>query len=963
VDTTNIVNTASGGNLTVASLTVNVAPGLLTRMDTGTGMLTLGGNVTFNANASGRAQLSGNLALGGATRTLTINSGIHATDDMIIDAVISGGASFGLTKAGGGHLRLSGANTFDGALTINGSSGSVILGHPQALGTPSTARTATVSSGSTLAFDGVGITDPLNRLALNLNGTGNSRHGTVSGALVNLAGSNTVPCAVALAGNTQIAAKQDKLTLTGAFTGAYTLTVCGPGETALAGANGAIPSATAITVTSNGVFTLENTALTNSANRLGTMTLTLAGGTLRFSHDGGAANYSEACGALTINTGSNTVYASQAAGGQTSALTFSSITCAGGTVDFVGDGLGTSAQNRIFITGQADGLIGPWATINGTAPAMYSSTLGVYAGVITELGVAALGGEAASVIPNNDAASAVINQAGSAGPITLESVWTNRILEVRNEWATTSTVVRMVEGVTNRTLQTSRIAIGTGKASLTIGENDNEGALMALSTGGTLSLENQNASETLAVKSAIPNNGATASGLSKFGAGSVVLTGSNSYFGATLVNEGSLEFGGALAQRLDGVISGAGTLVKSGTNQLHLFGANTFTGPMYVNSGLVRPNQNTAFGSTAAGTFIASGATLDVGCDKSVGGTRYNDNLNMGAEEFTVSGSGIDGGGVIVNNGGSNQMSSVQRVLLSGDATFGGKMRWDVRSGYLFLNDHSLTKTGMNEIAIVSVPVYAGSGNMVVNQGLLRIESSTLMNGSASNSVTVNRDAKLELYLLTPFVPAWSLILNEGAFFQGSGNNSSSTNLNVWGGPVTLNGRAFFNGNASPAHWTVSGAISGSGPLIKAGNGGATLWLTGTNNTYSGGTILSNGTLYARYPGSLPGYNDGRLTVAGGGTLVVHASDGSFGFTAEQIRDLNAASAFVANNAYLGVDTTFANLACPYDLPKRMGVTKLGSAFLTDTVDIHSLTSFTVHLFNQSGAAVSGTVNLTIRGF
>jgi autotransporter-associated beta strand protein len=928
-ETTNLLNTAGGGNLTVASLTLNMAPSLRTRLDTGTGTLTLGGNVTYNASALGQALLSGNLALGGANRTLTINTGIHTNHDMAIDAVISGGAGLGVTKAGGGILRLDGANTFDGVLSLSGSVGSVILGHPQALGTPSATRTEVVGSGSTLALDGVGIYDPNNRIALNLNGTGNSRHGAVSGALVNLAGSNTVPCAITLAGNTQIAVKQagGKLTLTRAFSGAYTLTVAGPGETALAGTSGAIPSATAITVTSNAVLTLENNALTNNANRLGTMPVTLAGGTLRFSHDGGAVNYSEACGTLTVGVGSNTVSASQAAGGQTSALTFTSITCAGGTVNFVGEGLGESAQNRIFITGLADGMIGPWATINGTSLAMYSSTLGVYAGAGAEVGVAALGGTAESVIPDNPSASAVINQMGSEGPITLAALWTNRVLEVRQETAYAS-IVAMTNDTATKALQTSRLAIMPGQESLTIGQSEDSGALMALSSGGILTLENQNASKTLTVNAAVPNNNA-ASGLSKFGPGPVLLTGSNSYSGATLINEGTLAFDSSSAQKLDGVISGAGTLVKGGTNQLHLFGANTFTGPVYVNAGLVRPNQNSAFGTTASGTYIASGATLDVGCDKSVGGTRYNDNLNMGAEEFTISGSGIDGGGVIVNNGESNQMSAVQRVLLAGDATFGGKKRWDVRGGYIFFNDHTLTKTGVNEVAIIAIPMYPGSGHLVANQGLLRLETSMLMNGSAANTATVNRGAILEMYQLSPYVPTWSLIVNDGGFFRGAAGGATATNVNIWAGPVTLNGTAFLYGTIAGVHWTLLNGISGPGTLVKNGNNASTLWLMGTNNTYAGGTIVSNGTLYAKYPGSLPGYNDGRLTVAGNGTLTVHASDGTFGFTAEQIRDLNAASAFVANNAYLGVDTSFANLVCPYDLPRRMGVTKLGTNSLT----------------------------------
>ena len=933
VDTTNLLNTAGGGNLTVAALTVNPAPGLLTRIDSGTGTLTLGGNLTFNANANGRAQLGGKLALGGATRVLTINTGIATNDDMVIDAAISGAAGVDIIKVGGGVLRLNGANTFDGSLMLTNlpnsvTVGSVILGNSQALGTPSAARAVTVNVGDTLAFDGAGISDPNNRITLNLNGTGNARHGSVSGALVNLSGSNTVPCAVALAGTTQIASKQGKLTFTGAFSGAQALTFAGPGETALAGAVGTILSASSLTVISNGTLRLDNTVSANNANRLGTMQLTLAGGTFRFSHDGGAANFSEAAGALVIGAGTNTVVAAKAANGQTSAMTFASLTCAGGTVNFVGDGLGENAQNRIFITGLADGMIGPWAFINGTNLAMYSSAKGVYAGAGSEQGVAARGNVPNAVITNNAAISAVINEAGDNGPITLEAPWTNQVLEVRQE-TTYAAVVAMTNDTATKALQTSRLMIKSGQEALTIGQTENSGALMALSSGGVLTLENQNASKVLTVNAAVPNNNA-ASGLSKFGPGPVLLTGSNSYSGATLINEGSLEFNSSSAQKLAGVISGVGTLIKGGTNQLHLTGANTFTGPVYINGGLVRPDQNSAFGTAAGGVTIASGATLDVGCDSAVGGTRTADQINLGAEEFTVGGAGVDGAGAIVNNGNLSQMNSLNRLILSDDTTIGGKNRWDLRSNapFLIMNDHTLTKTGINEIALISAPVIPGAGHMVLNQGLLRFESGANVMGTASNTVTVNSGASLELYNLTPFIPKWSLILNQGSFFRGSGT-VFTTNYNNWAGPVTLNGTAFVYGSVNYATLTITGDISGSGKLVKGGNNPSVLSLTSTNNTYSGGTIVSNGTLYAKYPASLPGYNDGRLTVAGGGTFGIHATDGNIGFTAGQIRDINLNAPFLANNAYLGIDTTLADLSCSYDLPNRMGVTKLGTNTLT----------------------------------
>jgi autotransporter-associated beta strand protein len=105
---------------------------------TGTGTLTLGGNVTGNA-ASTVATISGKLALGGANRTFTIASGTTGSTDMDISAVISGIRS--ITKAGSGTLTLSGtsANTFTGATTIN--AGTLELSKTGALGSTSSVST------------------------------------------------------------------------------------------------------------------------------------------------------------------------------------------------------------------------------------------------------------------------------------------------------------------------------------------------------------------------------------------------------------------------------------------------------------------------------------------------------------------------------------------------------------------------------------------------------------------------------------------------------------------------------------------------------------------------------------------------------------------------------------------------------------------------------------------------------
>ena len=84
---------------------------------TGTGTLTLGGDVTVNNAGTGSngATISAPVALG-AIRTFTVADGSSAID-LAISGVISG--AYGITKAGAGLMNLSGANTYTGLTIIN----------------------------------------------------------------------------------------------------------------------------------------------------------------------------------------------------------------------------------------------------------------------------------------------------------------------------------------------------------------------------------------------------------------------------------------------------------------------------------------------------------------------------------------------------------------------------------------------------------------------------------------------------------------------------------------------------------------------------------------------------------------------------------------------------------------------------------------------------------------------------
>jgi autotransporter-associated beta strand protein len=263
----------------IAALTMN--GGAVT---TGTGTLTLGGDVTGNVAATS-ATISGNLALSefaGTIRTFTIADGAAALD-MDVSAVVSGADD--LTKAGTGTMVLSGANTYTGVTTVSG--GVLNIQNNTGLGT--TAGGTTVSNGATLQFQN-NVT--IGNEALNIRGTGAAGQ---TGALVNVSGTNNYGGLLTLAGATTLSSDSGTLNLTnaGTITGAtFGLTLAGAG-------NGSISS---IIGTTSGSLTKNGTGTwTLSGANTFTGATTVNGGTLVLANGSGSAL--GATSAVTVNSG------------------------------------------------------------------------------------------------------------------------------------------------------------------------------------------------------------------------------------------------------------------------------------------------------------------------------------------------------------------------------------------------------------------------------------------------------------------------------------------------------------------------------------------------------------------------------------------------------------------------------------------------------------------------------------
>jgi len=934
---------ALAGNNAMRQLQMN-GTGSVINLNAGTTTFSSGGGYNLTSAADCTINGPGKLVVSTGGGVNYGDNGAETGTTLTINAPIGGTADAGFEywhATYRGTIALLGANDFTG-ITIMNQPGTIMVTNINNNGTVGNLGRGNAfrhnGSGSRLLYTGPGQTTT-RTIELYQNGIieqGGSGNLNFSSPTVLNAGAKTLTLQGSTAGTGEwsgaLTNSLGTLGIIKAGSGQWILsaensysgaTAVNEGTLEISALNGAAKSTSAITVASGATLQLRNAASANNGDRLSnSATLTLNGGTLAFAHDADiSTSYSETVGTVNIASGASVITTEQAASGQSSTLTITSLSQSGGTVNFTGTGLGVDGRNKIVISGQPDGMIGTWARVNGTAYAAYSSTLGVYASSAVPTGIAARG--PSSVIPDDFSAEVIINEEGTTGPITLAGTFTNTTF-LLEQATNTAAVVQTVIGSTNKTFQISAVKINTGRAALTIGENAGDGTVTAQTGGGTLELQNDSTAE-LRVNAAVANNG-SASSLLKQGTGPVRLAGVNTYTGPTAIQDGTLIIDGAASQTLPGIISGAGALTKAGAGTLTLTGNNSYQGLTTISAGTVFAENNASFGSAAEGTVIEPGATLEVG------GTIAANTFTLNGEMITVSGTGVGGNGAIVNNVGGAQHNAIRKMTLAGDTTFSANVRWDMRDGNgftanLFMNGYDITKIGTDFFVLVNTVVDPGVGGGInVQQGTFRPEDFTNLNGDSNNVMTVQNGATFDWYQSRyPF--DWNLVLQNGARVNSAlGNNLA---WNIWAGPVTLNGTATLQGGGGTSH-TITGPISGSGSIVKTGD--ATVYLRNTNNTYTGTTTVNQRILYAEHAGSLPGYNTpGKVTVNGGdyNILAVKAGNGTNGWSNVQIKALHDTATFSDADAKLGIDTVGSNLAYPHNFPVPMGIAKLGDGVLS----------------------------------
>jgi autotransporter-associated beta strand protein len=323
---------------------------------------------------------------------------------------------------------------------------------------------------------------------------------------------------------------------------------------------------------------------------------------------------------------------------------------------------------------------------------------------------------------------------------------------------------------------------------------------------------------------------------------------------------------------LEANVSGAGGLTKTSRGLMYLSGSNSYSGLTLINDGAVYAEHNFAFGTTNSGTTVSSGASLYL-----------RNGVSIGLEPLTVVGDGVSGfaAGAFVSRDGSNAWA--------GPITLAGDTRISVGSGsvttdYLNLSGAiggtgNLTKDFLGTLLFSGSTSNTYAGSTLVNAGTL-VLSKTVTSKAVPGALIIGdglggADAdKVQVLDEAQIGNSAAVTINSSGLLQinltfeeiiGSLAGSGHLDLSMVGSRIDTGG----NGDST----LFSGGITGVGRLLKEGNG--TMTLSG-NNTYTGYTHVDGGILLVN--GSQPSspvtvYS--LATLGGLGTVGTITSDGT----------------------------------------------------------------------------------------
>jgi autotransporter-associated beta strand protein len=417
------------------------------------------------------------------------------------------------------------------------------------------------------------------------------------------------------------------------------------------------------------------------------------------------------------------------------------------------------------------------------------------------------------------------------------------------------------------------------------------------------------------------------------------LQGANTYAGDTLINHGTLKvqgtggalgadnasnYGGAIVlanedslfayavgdagkiQTLSGVVSGLGSIAKSGNSTLTLAGQNSYSGATTISGGTLRAAADQVLSANSVVSFSGATVSLDIaGTRQTIAGLSSSSISNsakvlLGAGVLTVApivdcsfGGVIQGTGSLVKTGSATQAFSNAQDYTGATNVLGGELALSASgsisksSGVMLANAATFSIAGLSS----STGEYASlsgdsTGIGTVIQSLQSASSASVVNLGANN-LLVNGDFSFSGRVTgtgTLHLKDSAGAINGNVLFQSSVNFTGSSPVNIVSnsGVVMLEGPAVIKGGSGVSLSGANNIYFKSGATIEAPASGSTLQVAldeGAIAKFSGDTHIGaldgdrysvevfSGELHVQNSGGQSFATDGKIRIGAGATL------------------------------------------------------------------------------------------------
>ncbi|EMQ1835395.1 autotransporter-associated beta strand repeat-containing protein [Salmonella enterica] len=1009
-------------------------------------MLTLSGSNTYTGGTtiSGGTLVASNVeALGSGD--VTDNATLELNTGGDFDNNIGGTGS--VVKSGDKTLTLSGANSYTGGTTISG--GTLVVSNVEALGSGDVTDNATLELNTGGDFDN------------NIGGTGSV---VKSGdETLTLSGANSYTGGTTISGGTLVATNVEALG-TGDITDNATLELNAGGDfTNNIGGTGSVVKSGDKTLTLSGTNTYrggtlisDGTLVASNVEALGTGNVT-DNATLELSTGGDFANNIGGTGSV-VKSGDKTLTLS-GANSYTGGTTISGGTLVASNVEALGSGditdnatlelnTGGDFDNAISGSGQvvksgdktltlsgANSYSGATTISGGTLIATHVNALGTGAidnrasllldasgqftvtdlttesGGNTEIGAGSTL-QATTLTQKSDSTLTINLNSNTADPVihaasqvslagTLDITGVGDVLD--SDPASTDDLDTFTLIASDKTIagDFEKLTVAGMDADLadfiTVdGRIDDTGKQYELTTAltwyadrddavtdahGTFNLTNADGS--FAVNTVLENVDATldpasatgwdGTSLIKQGAGTLILNAENTYTGGTTISGGTLVATNVDALgsgdvtddatlelntggTFDNAISGSGQVVKSGDDTLTLSGSNTYTGGTLISGGTLVANDVNALGT---GDVTDNAALmLNTGGDftNNIGGTGRVEKSGDGT--LTLSGGNTYTGGTLIS-GGTLVATNVD-ALGSGDVTDNATL--ELNTGGDFDNAISgsgqVVKSGDETLTLSGANSYTG-GTLISGGTLVASNVEALGTGDVTDNAT------LELNTGGDFINS---IGGTGRVEKSGDETLTLSGTNSYTGGTLISGGTLIATNVDALG---SGDVTDNATLELNTGGDFTNNISGSGqvvksgdetltlsgaNTYTGGTTISGGTLVASNVEAL-----GTGDVTDNATLELNTSgtfDNVISGSGQVVKSGDDALTLSGANSYTGGTTISGGTLV------ASNVEALGSGDVTNdaVLELNTGGDFTNNISGSGQVVKSGDETLTLSG-